>query len=163
MRLEDAPRPGWYPDPEGSSRLRWWEGTDWSDRYRPRPSTTLPPMPAGSTAGPSTGAPTGHPVGAWPGAAPSLDPQQLVEQVRLAARQEAERAAQTFGRQARAVTREIEPLVSRYTSTVTTWLRRGAVVVVVVLVAWVVWQVAAQASLLDWVGDRIDDLDTGGR
>jgi hypothetical protein len=40
MKLADAPPPGWYPDPEGTSRLRWWEGTDWTDLYRARPTTT---------------------------------------------------------------------------------------------------------------------------
>ncbi|NNE11366.1 MAG: DUF2510 domain-containing protein, partial [Ilumatobacter sp.] len=40
MRLEDAPPAGWYPDPEGGSRLRWWEGTDWSDRWRAPPTAS---------------------------------------------------------------------------------------------------------------------------
>jgi hypothetical protein len=40
MKLADAPPPGWYPDPEGTSRLRWWEGIDWTDLYRARPTRT---------------------------------------------------------------------------------------------------------------------------
>jgi hypothetical protein len=27
-------RPGWYPDPEGGSRQRYWDGTQW--RVQPR-------------------------------------------------------------------------------------------------------------------------------
>ena len=38
MRVADAPQPGWYPDPAGGVRLRWWDGTDWSDDFRSRPS-----------------------------------------------------------------------------------------------------------------------------
>ena len=33
-----APPAGWYPDPTGGLRLRWWDGTDWTDRYRARPN-----------------------------------------------------------------------------------------------------------------------------
>ena len=36
MKLADAS--AGLPDPEGGSRLRWWDGSDWSDRYRARPT-----------------------------------------------------------------------------------------------------------------------------
>ena len=32
------PVQGWYADPEGSDQLRWWDGTQWSDQFRPAPT-----------------------------------------------------------------------------------------------------------------------------
>jgi hypothetical protein len=43
--------PGWYPDPSGTGRLRWWDGTNWTSQYS---TPYLPPVQA---AGPAGGAP----------------------------------------------------------------------------------------------------------
>ena len=32
------PAPGWYPDPAGSPRLRWWNGGMWTEQYQPIPT-----------------------------------------------------------------------------------------------------------------------------
>ena len=34
----DASRPaGWYPVPDGSGRVAWWDGEQWADQPSPRP------------------------------------------------------------------------------------------------------------------------------
>jgi hypothetical protein len=40
--------PGWYPDPEGSGRRRWWDGQQWTTHYEATPPAqiTSPPAPA---------------------------------------------------------------------------------------------------------------------
>lgn len=160
MRIEDAPPAGWYPDPEGSSRLRWWEGTDWSDRYRSRPiAAVVTDDAAGSVrpdAAPSDGGFRVPDTSAYAGQ--TVDSREVVEQVRLAARQEAERAAQMFGQQARAATRTIAPLITEYTSKVVRWFRIALVIAVVLVVAWIAFQMFAQVTIFEWIGDRIDNV-----
>jgi hypothetical protein len=38
------------------------------------------------------------------------------------------------------------------------WIRLAAIVAVVMLVGYFVFQVVAQASLFEWIGDRIDNV-----
>ncbi len=46
--------PGWYADPAGTGRLRWWDGSAWTDQF----STPHVPSPyGGSYAGPYGNAP----------------------------------------------------------------------------------------------------------
>lgn len=33
-------KPGWYPNPEDGSSLRYWDGREWASRYRPCPPWT---------------------------------------------------------------------------------------------------------------------------
>ena len=42
---ESLPPPMWYPDPAGTSRLRWWDGSTWTDHYAQIPAPE-PPVPA---------------------------------------------------------------------------------------------------------------------
>jgi hypothetical protein len=76
----------------------------------------------------------------------------------MAARQEAERAAATFGREARSAAGSIGPLISEYTSKFMRWVRLLSTIAVIVFIAWLAFQIFAQASLFEWIGDRIDNL-----
>ncbi len=157
MRVEDAPTPGWYPDPEGGSRLRFWEGTDWSDRWRAPPTAGVVEMQrvAAEQARREFDNVGGN---VNMGSLNRQDSEAIISQVRMAARDEAGRAAQMFGLQAKTAARSIQPLISEYTSKIARWFRIASVIAVVLLVGWVLFQVFAQISLFDWVGDRIDNL-----
>ena len=157
MRLEDAPPAGWYPDPDGGARLRWWEGTDWADRWRapPTPSSVEIQELAAQHAREQFDKVAGH-VGT--GGLDRRQSEELISQVRQAARSEAERTAQLFGDQALRVTRQITPLISDYTNKFIKWFRILAVIVIVAAIAWVAFQIFAQVSLFDWIGDRIDNI-----
>lgn len=167
MRRADAPPAGWYPDPESRTALRWWDGLDWTDARRAPPSEAellsyetrvafeeahryVPPEAASlaQTAGRSG----------------RQDSQQVIEDVRRAARSEVDRAADLFARQARTMQEGITPLISQYTNRIVKWIRILAVVAIVLLIAYVVFQIVAQASFFQWLGDRIDNLtdDEGG-
>ena len=162
MRIEDAPPAGWYPDPEGGLRLRWWEGTDWADRWRAPPTAGVVEIQraAAEQARHEVAEVGGH---VNMGSLNRQDSEAIINQVRMAARDEAERAAEMFSVQAKSAARNIQPLISEYTSKITRWFRIASVIAVVLLIGWVAFQLFAQVSLFEWVGDRIDNLtdDTG--
>jgi hypothetical protein len=160
MRRVDAPRAGWYPDPESRTNLRYWDGLDWTNAWRSPPSAAellsyeqreafeaahqyVPPVAAADDF-------------AYRGG--RAENQQIVEDVRRAARSEVDRAADLFSQRARQMQRDIVPLVSDYTNRLIRWIRFAAIVAVVLLVAYFVFQVIAQASLFEWIGDRIDNF-----
>ena len=74
------------------------------------------------------------------------------------ARSEVERAADLFSARARAATREIEPLITQYTTKFTRLLKVASFILVIALVGWFVFQFVVQQSFYDWIGDRIDNL-----
>lgn len=165
MRRENAPRAGWYPDPESRTALRWWDGLDWTDARRAPPSQAelvsfesqaafeaahryIPPSEAAVAAANQ----------AAQFAAGRPDSQQVIDDVRRATREEVRNAADQFAFQARRMQSDITPLISEYTNRLIRWIRFAAIVAVVLLVAYFVFQVVAQASLFEWIGDRIDNL-----
>jgi hypothetical protein len=52
--MPNAPA-GWYLDPDGSDRLRWWSGIEWSTSYAPMPPSTPMATPTPATPTPATG------------------------------------------------------------------------------------------------------------
>ncbi len=164
MRRQDAPRSGWYPDPESRTELRWWDGLDWTDARRAPPSDAelrsfegqaafeaahrySPPAQDAFAAATAAATRAGRP-----------DSQQVIEDVRRAARGEVDRAAEIFARQAREMQSNVGPLISQYTNRLVKWIRIAVIVAIVLLVAYFVFQVVAQASLFEWIGDRIDNI-----
>jgi hypothetical protein len=161
MRIADAPQPGWYPDPDGKTRLRYWDGLDWTD-IRRAPASSAELLAAEETARFIRE----NAMGAAPLAARSLsnvaardDSQRIIEEIRTVARQEVDRAAQQFSDRATTAVRSINPLVSEYGDRLKVLVRRAVIISVILLVAYFVLQVIGQAAILDWFGDRIDSFN----
>jgi len=156
MRKVDAPPPGWYPDPEQRTRLRWWDGLDWTDIRRAVPSDAE--LLIAETQHEFEEA---HRLMAPSVAATGLtraDTQEIIAQVRDVARSEVNRAADLFGQRATEAAREITPLITEYSNRVVRWVKVAAVIATILLIGWFLFQVIAQASLFEWIGDRIDNL-----
>lgn len=62
--------PAWHPDPNGDPGLRWWDGTRWTEHFRPhqapeqtpRPAPVIPPPPAAVPAPPTQRGPAAAPT-----------------------------------------------------------------------------------------------------
>ncbi len=164
MRAVDAPPAGWYPDPENRARLRWWDGLDWTDIRRAVPSDAELTRAESLFARPQDPVPQHDYLEHQRHALSRADSQQLLQEVRTAAREEIDRAADAFGRRAERTVRDIQPLISTYTNRIIGWIRFAVIVATILLVGWFVFQVIFQASLFEWIGDRIDNLtnDDGG-
>jgi hypothetical protein len=162
MRRADAPPAGWYPDPRGGSRLRWWDGTDWTDIYRAPPTQSelmIRARAAGRASATHHTGPAPGAVGARGAAAlGKAETEDIVAQVRQAARSEIDHAADVFTQRAQAASRQIQPLVTQYTNRVLKWVRIILVVTLLLIIAWFLFQTIAQVSFFEWLGDRIDNI-----
>ncbi|MFV0307693.1 MAG: DUF2510 domain-containing protein [Desertimonas sp.] len=158
MRRADAPVAGWYPDPRDRSRLRWWDGLDWTDVRRAPPSAAERQLAEEVTA--ASPATTSVPAAgaAAARAANRQDTQAIIAEVRNAARSEMDRATEVLTQRAQRATRQIEPLISQYANRVTKLVKRLAVLAVILVIAWFVFQAIAQVTFFEWLGDRIDNI-----
>jgi len=68
-----TPAAGWYPDPAGTPRTRWWDGSRWTENYS-APAAPVATTPWSSPAGGATsgGAPAAYPSMQPYGAVPAL-------------------------------------------------------------------------------------------
>ncbi len=165
MRRADAPRPGWYPDPTGDHRLRWWDGTDWTDHRRIRPprerdggdgSSPAADDDTGSTGSTTTERGARAAAAAKRGATQSDQTAAMLAEARKVARDEVDKAVRDVKRQVDHARWKYEPMVREYLGRARRWLRTLVIAAVIVVVLWVVLQTIAQVSLLDWLGERVD-------
>ena len=157
MRIIDAPREGWYPDPDGRQRLRWWDGLDWTDIRRAPPSSAeltraealVPQQPIAADQRAYTDRPQGY---------SRQDAQEIIAEVRTVARQELDRAAEQFSQRATTAVRSFTPLVTEYTSKLLRWVKIALGFATALFIAWLLFQAIASQSFFEWLGDRIDNL-----
>lgn len=156
MRAADAPAAGWYPDPQSRTRLRWWDGLDWTEARRAPPSDSeleRYELPVPTVQGQAI-----DQLRATAGAANRLDTQQIITEVRNVARAEVDRAAEEFTHRAQAAVQSVTPIIDQYSGRVLRIIRFAAISILLLLIAWFTFQTLAQASMLEWIGDRIDNL-----
>jgi hypothetical protein len=134
--------------------LRWWDGSDWTDHYRAPPTRVQQEITAkadelqrAASARTEAMATKVRQHAAAAATRAGADTDEIIAKVREAARSEVDRAA-----------RQIQPLISEYTNKTLRWLRIIAVIALILVVAWVVFQAVAQVSFFEWLGDRIDNL-----
>jgi len=157
MRIIDAPREGWYPDPDGRQRLRWWDGLDWTDIRRAPPSSAeltraealVPREPIAADQRAYTDRPQGY---------SRQETQEIIAEVRTVARQELDRAAEQFSQRATTAVRSFTPLITQYTSKFLRWVKIALAIATVLFIAWLLFQAIATQSFIAWLGDRIDSL-----
>ena len=158
MRRADAPRAGWYPDPESRTSLRWWDGLDWTDIRRAPPSSaeTLAAFEnAQFRAAPPDFAPGASRAAA---ALQSVSSDQLINEVRTTTRSEMQRATEAFNQRAQEARQNLTPLITEYANTARRWARRLIKLAVLAFVVWLAFQIVQQVSLWNWITDRIDNL-----
>ena len=82
----------------------------------------------------------------------------MVSQVREVAREEAEAATQLLNRKVTAAIDQLQRIVADYVGPFVRWFKIAVVTAAVLVITWFVIQFIAQVTLLDWLGDRIDNL-----
>lgn len=83
---------------------------------------------------------------------------EVMAEARRAAREETDRAIDKLSDRARDATRQLEPLIGQYGDRAMKWIRNLFIVIVALVVLWMVLQTVGQASLFEWIGDRVDNL-----
>jgi Protein of unknown function (DUF2510) len=164
VKVSEAPPSGWYPDPHGGVRLRYWDGTDWTEEFRARPTTAAA---AGIAASVASGDLVTYGAELSRAGVPQFvgrraDADAIVSQVRQATREEIDRANLLAQQRIRDIRREVTPIISGYSNKIFNLLRLIAILILIGVIAWLAFQAIASQSFFDWLGDRIDGLTESG-
>lgn len=68
-----TPAAGWYPDPHDATQNRFWDGSQWTDAFAPRPGA-YPPGPAAASPPPPATSPEPPVSDAWARTPPAQTP-----------------------------------------------------------------------------------------
>ncbi len=163
--------PGWYPDPEGGTRLRWWDGDDWSQSFRGRGATATRPSDVGvddiAHAGAGAGASRVARGSVGRGRDAELD--RIAEVVRTTTQEEMRRATASIEDTARGgvdrvvgevrgATRDIGPLFYESVNRFTVWIKRALLLALVLGILWFILQVALNIGTAELIGDVVDGI-----
>jgi hypothetical protein len=81
--------------------------------------------------------------------------------VRDATREELNRASDLLSQRMRRTIDQGRSIVTDYWDVLLRWLRIAAVIAAILVIVWFVIEFVAQATLLEWLGERIDKLTDG--
>lgn len=150
---------GWYPDPAGGTRLRWWDGEDWADHFHSRPAHLPNPVPASADAAVAAGSGGIAPrdvdrIVAAVQTSARTEMDRAVDQLQTAARTEVDRVVGEVRRQASNVT----PLITENLGQLARYVRWAAIIGFLLVVAYFVIQVVAGVGVAELIGDIADRI-----
>ena len=90
--------------------------------------------------------------------APIVEASDIAAQVRSATRREVDRAAREISQTVEATIARARPALLAFIAKVVRWVRIGVITGAVLVIAWFIIQFIAQATFLNWLGDRIDNI-----